>query len=212
MRWLQICIAVSSLVTSTFAECKIETGVYIERGNNVQGKYKYKIGQGECARKCASTNGCVAWTFSIASSTCWLKSDASQKGRGNGWITGTKACGYGCSDELPTDYAARCTWTCADWAGNGKCEDNWSQHPLCAPNTNGLIKDYCKISCNNCASNEWCKFVGETECNDNYAKINCPDICSVLEGYTLKETNVRCTSQRLHYDNYIVSPGNCLLR
>ena len=62
----------------------------------------------------------------------------------------------GSVDELPTDYDNnRCNWTCANWAGKGDgdaknyCEDNWSQHQHCAPNTNGLIKDYCKFSCNN---------------------------------------------------------------
>merc|ERR1712133_108391 len=61
----------------------------------------------------------------------------------------------GCVDELPIDYDKnRCDWTCANWAGKGGkknyCEDKWSQHRHCAPNTNGLIKDYCKFSCANC--------------------------------------------------------------
>ena len=63
----------------------------------------------------------------------------------------------GCVDELPTDYDKnRCDWKCANWAGKGDgntknyCEDNWSQHQHCSPNTNGLIKDYCKFSCTNC--------------------------------------------------------------
>jgi len=65
----------------------------------------------------------------------------------------------GCVDELPTDYDKnRCDWKCTNWAGKGDgntknyCEDKWSQHQHCAPNTNGLIKDYCKFSCTNCGT------------------------------------------------------------
>jgi len=68
-----------------------------------------------------------------------------------------------CADKLPSNYDnIACGWTCADWAGKGNynkntsstdgyyCEDDWSQYLHCGPNIKGLIKDYCKISCNNC--------------------------------------------------------------
>ena len=73
----------------------------------------------------------------------------------------------GCVDKLPTNYGkSRCGWTCADWAGKGNhnrntsstdgyyCEDDWSQYQHCGPNIKGLIKDYCKISCNNCGKDK----------------------------------------------------------
>ena len=71
---------------------------------------------------------------------------------------------------MPSDYDNdKCFWTCADYAGKGKhyssdtsnnCEDEWSQFPHCGKNrgtnliyTKGKIKDYCKMSCNNCGKN-----------------------------------------------------------
>ena len=77
--------------------CKIQTGVYINRGNDV-GYIEAKNGQYECASKCASTNDCIEWTFKISNSGCWLKSDASNKDTEEGWITGTKSCGEGSSE------------------------------------------------------------------------------------------------------------------
>ena len=52
-----------------------------------------KNGQDECASLCASTEECLAWTFKVSESSCWLKSDDSSKGNADGWITGTKECG-----------------------------------------------------------------------------------------------------------------------
>ena len=71
----------------------------------------------------------------------------------------------GCNDKLPTDYGTvegRCNagWTCPDWSGNGTknsarsyCADNWSNHGHCVPQTTGLVKDYCKFSCDTCGKN-----------------------------------------------------------
>ena len=78
--------------------CKIETGVYISGDAGNVGYIKAKNGQYECASKCASTDGCSAWTFKVSDSGCWLKSDSSKKGRADGWITGTKSCGEGSSE------------------------------------------------------------------------------------------------------------------
>jgi len=72
--------------------CVIETGVYIATGNNVGDMY-VENGIEECASQCALTDECVAWTFNVQSSYCWLKSDDSSKGEEEGWTTGTKACG-----------------------------------------------------------------------------------------------------------------------
>ena len=67
----------------------------------------------------------------------------------------------GCADKLPTDYDKnRCGWTCADWSGKSfkgyslaknYCEDDWSQYQHCGTHIKGLIKDYCKISCDSCS-------------------------------------------------------------
>ena len=69
----------------------------------------------------------------------------------------------GCNDVLPTDMLSTCTWTCAQWAGingngNNYCEDDWSAKKFCVPYSSGLIKDYCKLSCNNCGRNILCCF------------------------------------------------------
>ena len=72
----------------------IETGVYIAAGNSVEPNFLAKDGPYECASRCALTSGCVAWTFHFLTSYCWLKSDDSQKGQLDGWITGTKSCGF----------------------------------------------------------------------------------------------------------------------
>ena len=74
--------------------CVIEPGVFITAGNNV--KEGDVNGPEECASRCALTSGCVAWTFLASDSYCWLKSDASEKGKSDGWITGTKSCGFKC--------------------------------------------------------------------------------------------------------------------
>ena len=71
----------------------IETGVYIAAGNNVEGEFVVEDGPHECASRCALTSGCVAWTFLVSTSSCWLKSDDSEKYQEDGWITGTKSCG-----------------------------------------------------------------------------------------------------------------------
>ena len=77
--------------------CVIEPGVFICAGNDLRtltisnkeaGEEHY-----ECAMQCASTEGCVGWTFSIATLRCWLKSDDSCKGNLDGWISGNKDCG-----------------------------------------------------------------------------------------------------------------------
>ena len=74
--------------------CVIETGVYIAAGNNVGvGGVVVKNGRNECASLCASTEECIAWTFKVSESRCWLKSDDSSKANADGWITGTKGCG-----------------------------------------------------------------------------------------------------------------------
>ena len=83
-----------NLIDSFLKGCIIEMGVYIGAGNNVgvQG-IVVENGQNECASLCALTENCVAWTFNISSSSCWLKSDDSIKLNADGWITGTKECG-----------------------------------------------------------------------------------------------------------------------
>ena len=70
-----------------------------------------------------------------------------------------------CKDNLPLDYGAgtmdygKCGygWKCSDWAGKGPkgtgisyCHDNWSSYRNCVPKSTGMIKDYCKISCDVC--------------------------------------------------------------
>ena len=50
-------------------------------------------GQNECASRCAVTKECVAWTFKVSESRCWLKSDDGSKSNADDWITGTKECG-----------------------------------------------------------------------------------------------------------------------
>jgi hypothetical protein len=57
-----------------------------------------------------------------------------------------------CQDSLPSNYggANRCTWSCAQWAtqGRGYCSDTWSQHPHCITGTpTGYIRDSCCASC-----------------------------------------------------------------
>lgn len=69
----------------------------------------------------------------------------------------------GCHDVLPTDMLSTCNWTCAQWAGingngNNYCEDDWSAKKFCVPYSSGLIKDYCKLSCNNCEKEACRKF------------------------------------------------------
>ena len=74
--------------------CVTETGVYINAGNNVGvGGIVVGNGQNGCASLCALTEECVAWTFNVSGSRCWLKSDDSSKSNADGWITGTKECG-----------------------------------------------------------------------------------------------------------------------
>ena len=63
-------------------------------GNNVGEWFLAKDGLDECASRCALTSGCVAWTFLVSNSYCWLKSDDSVKVQLDGWITGTKSCGF----------------------------------------------------------------------------------------------------------------------
>ena len=73
--------------------CAIETGVYISEGNNVvAGGMIVENGQNECAWLCSLYEECVAWTFKVSWSKCWLKSDDSSKGKDDDWITGTKEC------------------------------------------------------------------------------------------------------------------------
>ena len=83
-----------NLIDSFLKGCIIETGVYIGAGNNVGfGGTVVENGQNDCASLCALTEKCVAWTFHISTSSCWLKSDESIKANADGWITGTKECG-----------------------------------------------------------------------------------------------------------------------
>lgn len=61
-----------------------------------------------------------------------------------------------CIDQLPLDYGTvggpgKCIWPCSKWASLGHCTYDWSRYPHCTPTTNGLVKDYCRLSCNNCA-------------------------------------------------------------
>lgn len=79
--------------------CKIENGVYIVAGNDVK-NITVESGHGECASNCASTKGCLAWTFQTSHSHCWLKSDESSKGKGEGWMTGSMSCGPGKYPEV----------------------------------------------------------------------------------------------------------------
>ena len=72
----------------------IETDVFIYAGNNVKDMFLAENGPDECASQCALTSGCVAWTFRISESYCWLKSDDSEKGQAGNWITGTRSCGF----------------------------------------------------------------------------------------------------------------------
>ena len=82
------------MINSLSKECLIESGTFISAGDDVA-YMKAKNGVDECASKCATTIGCVAWTFKISTSGCWLKSYASRKGKKDGWISGTKSCGEG---------------------------------------------------------------------------------------------------------------------
>ena len=86
-----------NLIDSFSKGCIIQMGVYIGRGNNIAvgGKWWFVVenGHNECASQCTLTENCVAWTFNISSSSCWLKSDDSIKVNADGWITGTKECG-----------------------------------------------------------------------------------------------------------------------
>ena len=75
--------------------CAIETGVWIAEEGNKVGYMEVKNGPAECASKCTSTNGCIAWTFKVSYSGCWLMSDSNHKGEKDGWISGTKSCGEG---------------------------------------------------------------------------------------------------------------------
>ena len=80
LNWLQI-----------IERCEIENGVFIGRGSNVD--ILATSGPEECALQCAATEECVAWSLQISTKNCWLKSVDRNKGRGENWITGTKACG-----------------------------------------------------------------------------------------------------------------------
>ena len=83
-----------NLIDSFLKGCIIEIGVYIGAGNNVGGQgFVVENGQNECASLCALTEECVAWTFKVSGSRCWLKSDDSSKSNAHGWITGIKECG-----------------------------------------------------------------------------------------------------------------------
>ena len=86
---------------SLLKECVMETEVFICNGNDVGVKgFEVKNGQNECASVCALTEECLAWTFLVSASRCWLKSDDSCKGNADGWITGTKECGKRGTCEL----------------------------------------------------------------------------------------------------------------
>ena len=86
-------IIYSNWILDDLKECILETGVaLLGHGKNV-GKVGKTSGHIECALRCASTDGCVAWTFRVKNSYCWPMSDDGQKGKLKGWITGTKACG-----------------------------------------------------------------------------------------------------------------------
>ena len=70
-----------------------------------------------------------------------------------------------CIDNLPTDYVnnSACTsvpWTCEDWAKVGFCDEDWSNWKACVPITTGLVKDFCKKSCNNCQGTVNLKYLG----------------------------------------------------
>ena len=69
-----------------------------------------------------------------------------------------------CSDRLPEDYSCFDlngipSWNCSDWAGKGSvndlenyCNEDWSSYRQCVPISTGLVKDFCKISCDNCGA------------------------------------------------------------
>ena len=78
--------------------CSIETGVWIAEEGNKVGYLIAKKGPFQCAKNCALTNGCIAWTFDVSFSGCWLMSEdynPNHKGEKDGWISGTKSCGEG---------------------------------------------------------------------------------------------------------------------
>ena len=63
-----------------------------------------------------------------------------------------------CIDSLPPDYGkfetgVGCSnWTCVDWADFDTCNNDWSIYTNCTPTSSGLIKDYCRKSCDNCGA------------------------------------------------------------
>ena len=60
-----------------------------------------------------------------------------------------------CTDKLPSDYGTvgdQCigNWTCQELAGKGKCNEDFSRYNDCMPQTTGLVRDYCTVSCETC--------------------------------------------------------------
>ena len=59
-----------------------------------------------------------------------------------------------CVDNLPSDY--KCHTECDYWANDKNvCEKNWNSVGIasttgCVDDTSGLVKDYCRLSCDNC--------------------------------------------------------------
>jgi len=54
----------------------------------------------------------------------------------------------GCKDQPPLGYGNGCTWGCKKWADNGNCNGDWSDFDC--GSINGMVKNDCKLSCNNC--------------------------------------------------------------
>ena len=62
-------------------------------------------------------------------------------------------------DKLPEDFidTACDGWRCSDMAAKGPknydenfCNEHWADYRDCVPTSDGMVKDYCKASCNNC--------------------------------------------------------------
>ena len=70
-----------------------------------------------------------------------------------------------CSNMLPPNYNCSicdCDFTCDDWAGKrhshqvNLCNERWTINQSnvtldCAPQTTGLVKEYCTVSCDACS-------------------------------------------------------------
>ena len=57
-----------------------------------------------------------------------------------------------CEDTLPCDY--KCNWGCNRWADKNNCNGRWNElyGGICVASTSGLVRDYCRLSCDNCGN------------------------------------------------------------